>query len=339
MRRFMVSFIIAFAVISVGLVCLMVYAINGNGIHNSNGFSNMELVNTQNISVNSIDSIDITYTSDNVEFYISDTEELILKEYMNYTPKDDELARIKTSGNTLSIKHGDRYNQFFSLGSFSNNRRVEVYLPSDYNDNLFVVTSSGNIDSDISVTLSEFTASSTSGNIEINEIHSDLITASASSGNIKFEVAEGTREFCTTSGNIKILGGSGDTTSSASSGNITIEDASGQLNAQASSGNIKVIDSIGGGSLITTSGNIDLELTDITDDLSLHASSGEVRLILPSTASFDFTAEVSSGNIRTFFDDELSYNKKGNNASGTIGENPTLKVDISTSSGNIRVTD
>jgi DUF4097 and DUF4098 domain-containing protein YvlB len=343
MRRMIIGFIIAFAAIAVGLICLLTISISrgSEGFSHgfSKGFSKTNLVNTQNISLDEINSINILYQSDDVIFYPSDSEELVLKEYMNYTPDDNELSIINKSGSELTIKNGRQKIRFTAFRLFSNSTRVEIYLPDSYHNKLNVETSSGNINSDLSLNLSELAASSSSGNIKMNEVYSDRISASASSGNINFQVAEGNRQFSTTSGNIKVLDGTGDSNFAASSGNITIEKASGYIEAEASSGNIDIIDSIGGGDISTTSGNIKFGLTSLTNDVELTASSGDVRVILPNDASFDFTAETSSGDIRTFFDDVLSYNKKGNEASGTVGSSPNIDVTIETSSGNVRVSE
>jgi hypothetical protein len=339
MKKVIIAFIIAFATIAVGLICLLTYSINHGTIGYTYKSSSMKLVNTQNISLDSIDEIDISYRSDDVTLHIGDSEDLILKEYMNYTPEDDELSRIDQSGSVLTIKNGKQVQRFISFDFLSNGSRIEIYLPSNYSDKLSVETSSGNIDSSFPLKLSDFTATSTSGNIEIDEVYSDRISAAASSGNIRFQVAEGNRQFSVTSGNIKVLGGVGDSSFASSSGNITIENASGNIEAEASSGNIDIIDSLGGGEIATTSGNIKVDLTSLTEDLEIHASSGDVRVMLPDSDSFNFTSQTSSGDIRTFFDDVLNYSKKGDEASGTVGANPEFDVTIETSSGNIRVED
>lgn len=336
MRRLIITFILIFATIAAGLICFMVYSI----IHRGNVFSfeqsNMQLVNTQNVSLDSTDSISITYRSENVVFFTSDTNELILKEYMNYTPEDNELANISKSGSELTIHYGNR-NNIVTLGMFGGNRRIEVYLPSGYTKKLSVETSSGNIISDQTLRLSEFSASCSSGNIKINEVYSNRISAIASSGNITFQVAEGNRLFSATSGNINVSGGQGDSNLSASSGNITVTNASGYFDAVSSHGNIRIINSVGGGEFKSSSGNIQLEFTTLTDSTKINASSGNVSVLLPDTTSFNFSSHTSSGDIHTFFDDMLSYNKKGNEASGTVGDNPAIDINIITSSGNISV--
>jgi hypothetical protein len=337
MKRTMMTFIAAFILIAVGLIILMIYAITRGSSGSFTG--GMPLVNEQEIDLEGIDSISFSYSSGEFIFYQSDSEELVLKEYMNYDPEEEALTRINKSGSDLTLRGGREHHNMFSFWFFNHNRRTEIYLPSQYAGKLSVETSSGNINSDLVFRLTEFSASSTSGNIRFNEVYADTIDVSASSGNITFRIAEGTRRFEATSGNIRVLGGAGDSDFTASSGNITIENASGHMEVGASSGEIKVLDLNGGGRLETSSGNISLELNSLTEDLSVNASSGNVSVSLPDSASFNFSAGASSGDIRTFFDDDLSYNKRGNEAYGAFGDNPRLEVSIETTSGNIRVKD
>ncbi|MDF2472961.1 MAG: hypothetical protein K0R21_743 [Anaerocolumna sp.] len=340
MKTFIYSFIAILSIIAIGLVGLLILAINKGDNNVSFDYSKVKLVNTQNISLDDIDSITIEYQSDDVIFYTSDTDELILKEYMSFTPNKDQLGSITKSGNALIIK-GENRDFHFSLFNFGNYSKAEIYLPSKYAGKLSVATSSGDIDSDPFFKLSEYEASSTSGDLKLNEVYAENINVSSSSGNITFQKAEGKRHFSSTSGNIRVFGGNGDSDVSSSSGNITIDKAVGQLVANSSSGNISIKAFSCGGDFNTTSGNIRLEcsgdMNATIDKINIGTSSGDVALILPPTLQFNFSAETSSGDIRTFFDDMLSFNRKGNQATGIVGENPDRSIQINTTSGNIRI--
>lgn len=338
MRKMVMSFIAAFGLIAVGLIILLVYGLLHDGVNFTFGSLSMELVKTESISLDDIDTIDIEYTSANIEFYTSDTTELIFKEFMSYEPEDEELSRIETNGNTLMIQKG-HYRTSSIFWQKPRNHRIEIYLPDEYSGKLTVETSSGNIHAEPVLRLSQFSVKCSSGNIKVHEVYAEEITASTSSGNINFDVAQGHREFSANSGNIKVEGGSGDSIFDTSSGNISVEKASGYLEASASSGGVRIQNSSGGGRFDTTSGNISLEFTSVTQDLKATASSGNINLTIPESASFQFSANTSSGNIHTFFDNALDYNKKGNSAHGTVGESPEVSIELKASSGNIRVKD
>ncbi len=381
MKKFLITMISIFAALAIGLVVLMVLAIQNGGIlpakQSSNVFKTAELVNTQEISLDGIDEITLNYTWDDIIFLSGNTGKLIFKEYMNFTPDDDDLTQITTRRNRLKLERQQK-NRNYWFGDINRYSKVEIYLPSDYSFSLTVNTTSGNIESDISLNLTNFEASSSSGDIKIAEVYAASISVASSSGNITMERAEGSRSVSSSSGDIKLLGGAGDSSVSSTSGNIIIENSTGILNASASSGDISISNSSGRKDLETTSGKIvvtnsdgyteasassgdirftgfngaaDFETTSgsiildyaegasIEDDINLHASSGDVTLTLPSGLSFDFSANSSSGDIRTSFDDQLKFSKNENHASGTIGSNPLFALEITTTSGNIRISD
>ncbi len=375
MRKLIIATVTIFIIIAVGLSCLMVAAIYGGGSYFDFKISNLKLVNTQNISLDGIDALNVNYTSDDVVLYTGDTGELIIKEYMSFTPVKDELTKITKSGGTIRVEGGrDRIARWFFTFGYSS--RVEIYLPSGYRGELSVSTSSGDIDSDIVLSLSNCEVSCSSGDIKLREIYADNIKVSTSSGDISIGKAEGISRITASSGDIKLLGGAGDTRIATSSGDITVAGFMGFLNAEASSGDISVTSSAGEKEIKTTSGQIDLqdssgyvhikassgdvritkfqgfgsfettsgsikieyaEAYSIEEDITVKASSGDVTLILPEKAQFNFEAKTSSGDIRTHIVDRLSFSKDDKHAYGSNGSDPLFDLDIKTTSGDIRI--
>lgn len=370
MKKTVIILISTISLMVIGLVALMVCIICRGGSLTVNINDNMKLVNTQTVKMDEIDSVNISYYYDDVNFYTSENDEMIIKEYKSFTPKKRELAKISKSGSNLLIQ-GDKGN---SSWISNKNGRVDVYLPAKYAGIMKVSTTSGYIDSDLVLKFSDFSAASTSGDITLNEIYAEKVDVSATSGYISIQKVDGKRKISTTSGDIEVYGGSGDSYFSATSGYITIEKASGlmevettsgdikiknakgdknieassgyislvnssgNIKASSSSGDITVSDSNGAADISTSSGYIELELTEVTDDINLQASSGDVDVKLPKAFGFHFAASATSGDIDTSFDDKLSYNKDENNASGDIGDNLDKQVQINTTSGDIRVT-
>ncbi len=227
------------------------------------------------------------------------------------------------------------------------------------------------------VSAKNISVSSSSGSISFEKASADRIEVSSTSGDIRFDEANGSRSFSSSSGSIRILGGDGDSNLSSTSGNITVQKNTGKLNAHASSGNItiedasgskeiettsgfiklshcsgflrassssgdiRVLEQAGAGSFESTSGNINVDFIEdasvLHEDISADASSGSVSFRLPSGLSFEFEARTSSGEIRTYFDDSLSFQRNGDRASGTVGSNPAQRIRISTTSGNITI--
>ncbi len=379
MRKLMIVLISVFSIIMVGLIVLLVSAIGYGGFPvktSVSGFSNLKLVNTQNANLEDIEAIVIDYHSEDVEFFTSNTGDLVLKEYMSFPPKEEEFTRITKSGRTLNLKgRADRFNNgIFGVNRYS---RMEIYLPAGYSGALSVSTSSGAIDSDLILILKEFEVSCSSGDIKINEVTAETINASTSSGCITFNKAEGVRDFSSSSGDIEINAGTGDTQVSSSSGSITVENSVGLLKAEASSGDIVIKKSSGKKNIKTTSGEInisdsdgftkvyassgDIQITElagagdfnttsgevmvifakdvslINENIKVKSSSGDVDLMIPQELQFDFQANTSSGDIRTYFNDRLDFDKDEREASGIVGGSPVINLEITTTSGTIEV--
>lgn len=376
MRKLVIAVIGIFLIITVILVSFMIYIINKGGINLTFKTSNLTLVNTQNMNLDDIESLNIKYHSEDIHFYKNDSDELILKEYMNMNPDQDQLTKIEKAGNQLIIQgsYKDSRSWLFNQGYRS---KIEIYLPTNYTGQLAVSTSSGVVITDLVFILSNLDVKSTSGDIEINEVYAKNINISTSSGCITVKKSEGTRNLKTSSGDTKLLRGSGVLDIESSSGTIEVQNNSGKLEAESSSGDIYIISSDGekdikttsgsitlkkssgytvatassgdvlitnmtnGGDFNTTSGSITLEFTkevsSLLEDIKINASSGDVNLKLPTSFEFNFSAGTSSGDIVTFFDDHLAFNKKETQASGTIGKNPDRNIIINTTSGSITI--
>ncbi len=274
-----------------------------------------KLVNEQIIDIREIKNIFISYTSDTVNLYKVDSDKVILKEYMNYEPEKEELANITINNNKLIIESGERMLKIFNYLI----RKIEIYIPSNYANDFEIMTSSGSIKSDESFKFSDFKATSKSGSIKLKDICANNINAQASSGSIVMENANGNRIFKTSSGSIKVLNGCGDSIFSSSSGSITVNNMVGKLEASASSGSVKAT------------------INELNNDIDISVSSGSANITLPPSSSFKLNAQTSSGSIKTYFDNQLFYNKKGNQASGVVGDNPTISINVKTSSGSVKI--
>ena len=142
----------------------------------------------------------------------------------------------------------------------------------------------------------------------------------------------------TSSGNVNLLGGDGSREISTSSGDTRLYGDTMAWNINTSSGEVQLDAKQGCGTVATTSGDMRLELELLTGVLSLQSSSGNVNMDLSGDNAFYFQAETASGDIDTFFDDDLKFSKRGNHADGTYGEDPGEKeVQIQTSSGDVRI--
>jgi hypothetical protein len=167
------------------------------------GLTEKDLVNIQEIELENIDSIDIVYSWENISVFKTNSNNLVLKEYMSIN-KSKYYAHISNFGGKVLIEKGARP---FGIGTgilFNVfNARMEVYLPASYTKNIKVKASSGNVILDkINGTVS---AETSSGRIELNRV-TGSISAKAASGAIKCAVAEnaGNVSLATSSGKVTL---------------------------------------------------------------------------------------------------------------------------------------
>lgn len=178
--------------------------------------------------------------------------------------------------------------------------------------------------------------STSSGEIKVERIDGGA-ECSASSGDVRIGCAEGDVSISTSSGEIAVLGGSGTRTISASSGSITLADVNGRFDLETTSGEISLENGNGYGEAEASSGDIDVRLSRLEGSLDINTTSGEVRIYIPQDASFSFAFSSASGECTTFFDDSLSYNRRGTSAKGDYGSSPDFDISIATSSGDATV--
>lgn len=247
-----------------------------------------------------------------------------------------DLNAISTSG---EIVMPDVTAENVSLGCTSGDIRIENIDTGSNGDagDINIATTSGDIM--VNQLAGETNIASSSGYVKAETITGDVQIATTS-GDITVQCIDGNATVGTTSGGVKISKGSGERSISASSGDIILDGADRAWDIHTTSGEVWIKAQQGGGLIETTSGDINLELVELTGALNIDSSSGSVRMKLSQDNAFGFNAETTSGDINTFFDDDLKFSKRGNSAQGTYGQNPQENsIRIGTTSGDIRVTE
>lgn len=302
-----------------GISIMSVNAAKSNGGVSFSLGGGAELRNTIELSLSEIDSLDVVYTSKNLKLFPGDGDKVVIKEYL-ISDKETALAEVERQGRKAAVT-GGREPVITLFGFFAGTERIEIYLPKTGLEALRVETGSGNITAENGFSLS-----------------TDTLQVRAGSGNIKWRDTKAKKyEIHTGSGNIGMENMEGDGSAQAGSGNVRLEEAKGHLSLRTKSGNIHVSDFYGWGSMEASSGNVKVEACQVSGDIRLAASSGNVRLILPRELSFHARMQTGSGVIRTSFEEALAYNKKGKQAEGKIGEAPSCVVEAETGSGNIHI--
>ena len=276
-------------------------------------------VNVQKFALENIDIIEIRYTSESVTLLRSNTDSLVVKEYMN---SDDTIhhAQITHSDNTLIVEPGRR-------GLFDRRLRprVEVYIPAS--DKTFrIQTTSGTIENINGITVGAITMHSSSG-----AIHADNLTAN----NVGFEAMSGRIE----ASRITADGVGFRTTSGAIQG----ENLTGNVSARTNNGRV-VLNGIGGHlSVETTSGAVQHTVAKEAGNVSISTTSGAIVLHVPKELRFSFTSKTTSGRLATPFAEQLFVSVDDMGAAhGFIGGCPSetqcsREMNVETTSGPITV--
>ncbi len=407
MRKLKISWIVFLSCAAVCLCAMLVLALSGK----SGGFrgmfgadvdggwhGNYELVLEKEIGAGDIRSLKIDYgmTFNDVFFYQGEGEAIVIREYMNFTPKENQITRIEEEGGELAVR-GTRRNSFLFFSVPSWNAYTEIYLPEDFArqlEEVYVRTVSGDISSGLSfkvrkgfgaystsgdlylpeVEAAEVQISSTSGNVNMTAALAEKVSLSTTSGDMAVERTEGDIRISSTSGNITLTRVQGNVNASTTSGDISLgqvagdmdisstsgiiglEEGTGRFEGDTVSGDIRVerlegefwinttsgdaslMEGSGWGKAGTVSGDVKLFLYSLEGNLTVSTTSGYVDLELPKEASLMLDFDSTSGECATFFDEQLEFSKRGNQAEGKYngGKN---RVDVSTVSGDLRITE
>lgn len=273
----------------------------------------MVVANESKFSPDGVTHLDVSYDSGDVSFFESDSADIVVKEYMTEN-KSRYYAKVDQHNGSIKISSGERPK---SDRNFI--RRIEVYLPASYNQNLTVTTTSGDIELSNALTLSALRIGSSSGDIElVKEVSASDIDLSTTSGDLDLGNIKATQ--------IKLESTSGDITCSRLEGHVKCASASGDTEIESASGS---------GSYQTTSGELDVAYAEADGDLTLTSRSGDVSLTLPANLEFNFEGTTGNGTISTPFrkvDTDNAHIVKD-----VIGDNPSISVQVETQSGDIDV--
>lgn len=197
------------------------------------------------------------------------------------------------------------------------------------------ISGSGNLEVDGIAGPANFTVGS--GNIRATGIRNDMHVI-VGSGNVTFTDTEGRIDATAGSGEVVVRGSKADIRARTGSGEVNIEKPAGKVEAQAGSGNIEVRDASGDLRLHTGSGEINIDGNPGPANFwDIRASSGDVTLHVPSSASFRFYAHTSSGDINVSGPSVSESSSSGrHDYQARVGDGKA-RVEIETSSGSISV--
>jgi len=272
---------------------------------------NLKEVKRESESINGIEKINLKMLDADIKIECVDGDKIEVIEYSNESDKD-KVFKMTKSGETLNFERkGKNMDEMFKFSTKSH--RIEVKLPENFNRELIIENTSGDVfvEDELNLNTLNLSTSSgdinlgkveaksnigaTSGNVYVEKLEGESHNVGATSGNINIEEEEGDICLGTTSGNIFVKsmdGASHDI--GATSGNITLKDVKGDLEIGTTSGKI-IIDKVKGDEHNLTSTSGDISINDGSGDFNITTTSGDV--ILGEVNGSNHEIHTSSGDI------------------------------------------
>lgn len=278
------------------------------------GSKTPKMANEIQFSSKGISSITISYDDENINFYESDDERLIIKEYMT-KKKRSYYAKVNQKDSSVHISEGSK--PFLKQG-FS--RNIEVYLPVSYRENLKVSTTDGDIDfTGMNLDLAMFRVDCTSGTVVLDDVVASEVHLSSTDGTLKIGSVRADQ--------IKM---------ETTHGVIRCEKLVGNVIYTSTSGSVEVKSASGSGSYITSnSGKLDVVYPQVNGDLLFYNKNDNIALTLPENLEFEFEGTTKNGSVSTNFEQDMLVT--GHITNGIVGANPNVTVKVETKNGNIEV--
>jgi DUF4097 and DUF4098 domain-containing protein YvlB len=225
--------------------------------------------------------------------------------------------------NLVRIGHSGRYTSQFAA-------QYSVTVPPD--TQMQGVTGSGNLEVNGISGPANFTVGS--GNISATAIQSDT-HAVVASGNVTLTDAQGRVEVTASSGNIEIRGAKDEVRARTASGEVRIERPGATVEAETASGSIELRGATADLRLRTGSGQISVDGNPGPSSYwDIRATSGDVELEVPSSASFRFDARSGSGQIEVTSASVAEETPGKHDFQARFGDGKA-RVEVATSSGSI----
>lgn len=270
------------------------------------------LVNTLTFNMGDFERLRLDYDADDIHVLQSDTDRVIVKEYMN-KDKKSYYARTSMRNGERLITEGNRpkHSHFKSY--------IELYIPQKYTDSLTLHSTSGTIKSEITLNLSgDFSVDTTSGVVEASNVTASHVKGTSTNGSLSFENMD--------AGDIDIQTTNATTVMNQASGAIRYQTKGGKLTASSLHGS--------GSFNASGEGVMDISFAGVTGNISAYSKNGALAVTLPSSLAFHFSATTKEGSIDTSFADQLAV--KDHTAAGTVGASPEITVELKTQNGDIK---
>lgn len=308
-----------------------VIAVKGKYNYNINDEKPVDIQDVENISIRSVSSdiklIPTEASEIKAHFYgsISTNKE-------NYIP---ELI-VEKSGGKVSVEV--RWPNVVNVGFMNSNLKLDVYIPSDYSENLELDTTSANVSID-KIKINKFRCETVSGDLSATSIEADVFHHNTTSGDlvaqsiqakeITIETTSGTASAGFRCESFKFNSVSGDLSAdSFQAVDTVIVTTSGRATLQGLTGDLK-FESI--------SGDLQAEYQTFNNNIQVESSSGTTNIRLPAESQFYLDFKSTSGEIDVGdFPVTVKGSIKDHRLEGVVGSDSN-RIVIHSMSGDARI--
>ncbi|MGL5313665.1 MAG: DUF4097 family beta strand repeat-containing protein [Peptostreptococcaceae bacterium] len=305
MRRNRGILIIVLCIVLIVFLVGVLFNNTNRGISVGN-FSFINIGNTKlteedkyNASLENVKTIKLETTVDDIIIEEGNEKDIQIIEKSNYKLDENEKLKISNNDDTLEIVRNDKK---IIASKININRRLEIYLPKDYNGTLLLDNNVGDIKINCDLKLDKLSISQDVGDLKL-------------SSNIE----------CT---NFNSKNNVGDTKIE----NLVCEEYS----IKTSTGDIDINGIAGFGKIDGKIGNVDCTLNKISGDISITATTGDVDILVSGSESFILDSKSNVGDIETNINlDNCKTSQKS--LSGSYGKDATYNMIVETNVGDIKI--
>lgn len=275
-KGLVITLIVILSIFVLALTGGLIYLLqNGSNIIFNFDFenTNLRLVESKEVEPTEINKVYINLYSTDLVIKSSENEKILVEYYSNR----ENNPKIELEKETLIVDE-TKYD-VSCIGFCNSRRRVVLYLPETYENELELTTKSGDITATNNLSKNILNITTSSGDVKLNQ--TGTINATTSSGDVRIDRTE----------IVKV---------NTSSGEIEINTITSKANLQTSSGDIEIskINLKENSTIKTSSGDVDISNNEGNCYVETQTSSGDTK-IKKSDRKSDIVLRIktSSGDI------------------------------------------
>ncbi len=263
----------------------------------------------EKIELNEIDTIKLNFKTSDIKVMITDEPELKIIQYSNKKLEEKELFYTSKNNKEITVKE-TKQDFKFTFNIFNMYRMAyDIYIPKNYEGNIFIESVSGDINIDEEIKLNNAEIKTTSGDI--------VFSKTVNANELKIKTVSGEIKLDKVNSNELVL--------EATSGDIEVTDIINSVEIKSVSGDISVDNGNGKMLLESTSGDITAYNFTVKEQSKIKTVSGDIKTNINKESNCKINTSTTSGDIKL------------PNGINVMGNEPYVEIYLQTVSGDIKV--